>query len=294
MKDFSNVKIKYKKDTNPYTGMPVYGFKVYTNVDSFAKISGHRFVNLITTDDYFNNDLQTLLGFLKLQPPIESPYITCGNELEQPVIDKVTELYGLSDVETFGFEDLENGTEDFHFIRDLEFTDENGERVTGEVKTFYNKKKLTGWENIVPDPHVSWWLQLRLELEILKPVGGKGRIFYYFVDKPTMNAVLAGRPYTIKPKNLFASDYIVKRHEDDRDPFIEKHFGYHGIYTFGDLKRQAFLKRDELAQRYVDDETGEYFYYVQVPITYPWYEKSNHVENFIEETSKHIEFEEEL
>lgn len=293
MKDFSNVKIKYSVEHNQYSGFPVYKFKVFTDVDKFAKISGHRFVNLILTEDYFSNDLQTLLGFLKLQPPIESPYITCGNKLEQPIIDAVTELHNMKDVETFSFEDLDNGTNDFHFIRDLEYTNEEGERVTGEVKTFYNKQKLKGWENIIPDPHISWWLQLRLELDVLKDIGGKGKIFYYFVDKSSMNAVLNDRPFTIKPKNLFASDYIVKLPEETRDPFIEKYLGFRGLLSFADLKREALYKRDELSQRYFDDETGEVFYYVEVPIHYPWYEKNNHVENFIKDAEKYIRFERE-
>ena len=293
MSKFDEVKIKYTVDVDRYSGLPVYKFKVYSNVEEFAKISGHRFVNLIMDDDYFSNDLQTLLGFLKLQPPIDSPYITCGNKLEQPIIDTVTQLYNMKDVETFSFEDLDNGTNDFHFIRDLEYTDENGERITGEVKTFYNKQKLTGWENVIPDIHLSWWLQLRLELEVLKEVGGKGRIFYYYVDKPSMNAVLNDRPFSIKMNNLFASDYIVKLNKDEKDPYISQNLGHRGMHTFSDIEHQAFMKRDELALRYFDDDTGEIFYYVEVPIKYPWYAKSNHVENFIKETSQYIKIEEE-
>jgi hypothetical protein len=291
MSKFEDVRIEYKVRNNPQTNMPLYEFFVYTPADEYTKISGHRFVNLIQDDGFFTNDLNILLGFLRKQPPVDSPYIQCGNILEQPVIDFASEIYGLKDISTFSFEDLENGNEDFHFIRDLEYTNEEGERVTGEIKTFYNKNKLSGWENIIPDPHPSWWLQTRLEVEILKPVGGKGKIFYYYVDKPTMTAILKERPYTLKPQHLFSSGYIVKHAEGEPEKYIEENFGYLGVKSFKDLMALAKKRRDKILTRYVDDN-GEFFYHVQVPILYPWYHKSNHVKKYIEEISQHIKIEE--
>lgn len=282
-------KIKYSIVKNRQNGFPVYRFKIYTDIEEFLRISGHRFVSLVLDNDDFRNDADILLQFLSAKPFEENDYMKCGKELEQPVIDASKELYGLEDVETFGFEDLKNGTDEFYFIRDLEYT-KDGERYTGEVKTFYNKKKIgLSKDNPYPMPHITWWLQLRLELEIMKPPGGKGQIFYYFVDKPSFKEVLANRPYSIKHQNLFASEPIIKYPTMKTDPYIVNNFFDKGFATFRDIMDFALERKEEMSKMYKDDEGT--FYYVESPIRYPHFRKFNHIKNFIEENKKHFNFE---
>jgi len=283
-KDYSDTKIEYKKDFDG--GFPLYHFKVYSDVTEFAKISGHRFVSMVNSQNIFANDLQILLGFIKRQPPVVSDYIEAGNILEQPVIDLATEVYSCKDVETFSFEDLENGTDDFHFIRDFEYTDENGERVTGEIKTFSNKKKVK-WNGKQPIVNLDWWLQTRLEVEILKDVGGNGRVFFYYVPSTMRNAVVKGRPYHLKLKDFYASEYIEKYPWGAPEPMVEHHFGDEGFSSFKDLMEYALERREEMMTRY-EDEKGE-FYYVTASPRYPWFNKFDHVKNFIDEVSEYIE-----
>jgi len=286
-KDFSDVRIVYVKDFE--YGKPLYRFKVYTPPKEFGKISGHRFVSLVNDNNIFQNDLQVLLGFIKRQPFIETDHTIVGNKLEQPIIDFVSEAYGFTDVETFGFEDLKNGNDDFHFIRDLEYTNENGERVTGEIKTYSNPRKVGG--NIKsPVTHLDWWLQTRLEIEVLKEEGEKGKVFYYFVDEPTRNAVLNDRAYTLKYKNLAESDDIIKYGKNEEDPYIINNFPNQGFKTFKQLMDYAKERRDEMDTVY-EDEEGTY-YYVEVPLKYPFYHKFDHVKNYLNDIKEQIKIEE--
>lgn len=266
---------------------PVYHFKVYTDIVEYGKISGHRFVNLVDYKNPYENDLAMLLQFIGRAPFLENKYMVVGKALELPIVKMAEEIYGLENVEHgFSYEDLDNGTDDFHFIRDLMF-DKDGERYIGEVKTFSNKKKIgLSKENPLPEPHISWWLQTRLECEVLNK---KGQIFYYYVTKTMMNAILKGRPYTLKHKYLFASDPIIPTKE--KEPVIQDYFGELGIETFDGLMNYAKDRRDELMENYYQDEKGN-FYYVSVPIKDHWYSKQNHVERDLEEFAKQIEINE--
>jgi hypothetical protein len=284
-----NATIKYSKTFNDQ-GFPQYHFKVYTDVKEYAKISGHRFVSLVDDNSFFRNDLDVILGFLKMQPPAESEYITCGNILEPKIIDFATHIYDLKDVKTFSFEDLDNGTSDFHFIRDLEYINENGEQVTGEVKTFYNRKKLDWHGNSLPEPHISWWLQTRLELEILKPEGGKGRIFYYYVTPGSREKIVKGKDHNINPKYFFASDYIVKPKDNTPEEMIVNNFKEQGFTTFRELMDYALIRREDLMTLYEDEEGT--FYQATADIQYHWFDRYNHIENQIKELSKYFTIEE--
>lgn len=280
-------KIVYDHEIDHSIGFPKYRFKVYTDLTEINRISGHRFVKLVT-DEMFNNDLAVLLQFLGAYPYIENEYMKCGKALEDPLIDFATNAYGFENVKTFSYEDLENGTDDFYFIRDMEYEWKN-KQYTGEVKTFYNKKKVDMDKTIIPQPHFSWWLQLRLELEILKDVGDVGNIIFYYVDKPTKKAILNGRDYTIKHKHLFVSDDIVKVPNDEPEEMIIENTN--GKFTtFGELMEYAKERRDELMTMYEDEEGT--FYYAEVPTKYVFWKKFDHVKNDMDEIKDRIKFEE--
>ena len=283
-KDFSDTRIEYVKSYKD--GRPFYQFKVYTDVDEYAKISGHRFVSLVNERNMFKNDLDVLLGFLKRKPFIDTDYMEAGRKLEEPVIELASRLYEMKDVKSgYSFEDLKEGTDDFHFIRDLEYTNENGERVTGEIKTFSNKKKVE-WVGKIPKVSLDWWLQVRLEIEILKDIGGKGRVFFYYVDDTLRNAVLKGRPWSLKPKNLYASDYIEKFPEGAPEDMIVENFGHLDIYSFSEVMDYALEKRDDLLTLYEDDK-GK-FYYAEAHISYPFFKNFNHIERDLNELSEYL------
>ena len=280
---FKDISIKYFVTNG--TEYPIYNFKVYIEPQEFRKISGHRFVSLVMMDDTYRNDLQTLLGFIGRSPYIENDYMKCGRILENPIITTAEKLYGIKVTkQNFGFEDLENGTDDYHFMRDLMFED-NGEEYVGEVKTFYNKQKLNWKGNDYPEPHLSWWLQTRLECEILNK---KGRIFYYYVPKTSMEKVIGGK-IDIKIKNLFQSDDIVPT--DEPEPVIEEHLGHLGCQTFRDVMAFAEYRKFEMEDDYYEDDDGGY-YLVSVPINDAWWGKQNHVEKYIEEIKNYITIEE--
>ena len=288
-KNFDDVKIKYKVEARD--GKPLYKFKVYTDVTEYKKISGHRFVSLVNQTSTFRNDLSTLLDFLGRQPFIDNKYMEVGRKLEQPIIDYAKEWFDMDDVVTYSFEDLKNGTDDFYFIRDLEYTNKDGERVTGEIKTFSNKQKVK-WNGKVPEVNIDWWLQTRLEVEFTKDIGGKGRVFFYFVDKPMMNAVLKDRPYTFKVGNLYSSDYIIKEAPGVPEDMIEENFDYIGASSFQDLLDFSLAQRDEMLTLW-EDEQGT-FYYVEVPLQYDFWYNFDHVKNYIEDMSEYLKFEEEI
>ncbi len=251
---------------------PFYTFKLYTDKTEYKKISGHRFVKLVSQDMY-NNDIELIMDFFGLMPFVENDYMKCGKFLEEPLIKWFGNQYDLEDVRGgFGFGDLEHGNDDFHFIRDMMFT-KDGTEYLGEIKTFYNKKKIGLDTNPFPEPHITWWLQTRLMAELLD---FPAHIFYYHVDGVTKNAVLKGRNYTIKPKYAFMSDVI----RPSTTP--EKEIEGLGLRcsTFQELMDYALERREELLTRY-RDENGE-FYYAEVPVTYNWWNHNNHVEKFIE------------
>lgn len=283
-----NAKIKYYKTYEPDSFIQ-YHFKIYTDAKEYAKISGHRFVNLVNHNNIFRNELDLILGFLKMQPPVESEYITAGNILEPKIVDYVANNFDVTDVKTFSFEDLENGTDDFHFIRDLEYINEDGQEVTGEIKTFYNRKKLK-WDGLIPEPHLTWWLQTRLELEILKEPGGLGRIFYYYVTPSKRKQIVEGKEHYINPKHFFASDYIVKTRKGIPEPMIVNNFRELGLESFQELMDYSLLERDRLMTLY-EDEDGVY-YQARADIVYDWYHRSNHLEKYIEHLSNYFEIEE--
>jgi hypothetical protein len=284
----SNTKIKYSVDTTEQ-GLPFYHFKVYTDLLDYAKISGHRFVKLVNENTMYNNDLDLILGFLKLQPPVESEYITCGNILEPKIVEFLQLSEELQDVKTFSFEDLENGTEDFHFIRDLEYTNEEGQSVTGEIKTFYNRKKLE-WDGLIPAPHIDWWLQTRLELEVLKEEGGLGRIFYYYVTPSVRKKLIEGQPHDINLKYFFQSDYIVKPKKGEKEDMIASHFFEQGFTNFQELIEYALMRREDLMTLY-EDSDGRYFQ-AHVPIKYPWSLDNTHIDKYIENLKNYYTIEE--
>lgn len=285
MKNITDVKIEYFVTNG--RNYPEYNFKVYTDITDFGKISGHRFVSLVDYDSPYENDLSMLLQFIGRSPFIENDYMKVGSALELSIIKASERQFGISNVKHgFGFEDLKNGTDDFHFIRDLMF-EENGQSMIGEVKTFYNKNKIgLSDDNPLPKPHISWWLQTRLEVEILnKPA----RIFYYYVTPTTKNAVLKGRPITIKPKYLFMSDVIEPTEE--KEEVIESYFSELGFTRFSELMEYALYRQEDLMDNYYEDQKG-CFYYVKVPIKAPWYGSKNHVEQFLEDISTQIKVEE--
>lgn len=284
----SNTKIKYSVDTNDQ-GLPFYHFKIYSDILQYAKISGHRFVKLVNHDTLFNNDLDLVLGFLKLQPPVESEYITCGNILEPKIVSFLEENQEIKEVKTFSFEDLENGTEDFHFIRDLEYMNEEGQSVTGEIKTFYNRNKLK-WNGLLAEPHIDWWLQTRLELEILKEEGGLGRIFYYYVTPSNRKKIVEGQPHNINLKYFFQSDYIVKPKKGETEEMIQTHFFEQGFNNFQELIDYALIRREDLMTLY-EDSDGLY-YQAHVPIRYPWASDNNHIDKYIESLKPYFIIEE--
>lgn len=284
----SNTSIKYYVDKTEQ-GLPFYHFKVYSDILQYAKISGHRFVKLVNDNTLFNNDLDLILGFLKLQPPVESEYITCGNVLEPKIVSFLEENQEIKEVKTFSFEDLENGTEDFHFIRDLEYLNEKGQSVTGEIKTFYNRNKVE-WDGLLAKPHIDWWLQTRLELEILKEEGGLGRIFYYYVTPSNRKKIVEGQPHNINLKYFFQSDYIVKPKKGEKEQMIETHFFEQGFTNFQELIDYALVRREDIMTLYEDD--NGLYYQAHVPIKYPWSTDNNHIDKYIVTLSQYYNIEE--
>jgi len=283
-RDFNDVRIEYEVKNG--AELPVFHFKVYTDIREFKKISGHRFVSLVDHKNPFQNDLSTLLQFIGRSPYFENDYTKCGNALEYPVVKASERKFGLEEIEHgFSFEDLENGTDDFHFIRDLMYV-EDGKSHIGEVKTFYNKKKIgLSKTNPVPEPHISWWLQTRLEAEILdKPA----RIFYYYVEPVIKNAILKNRPVTIKEKHLFMSDVIEPT--DGEEEVVTSYFTEFGFTKFKELMDYANERRDEMFNNYYEDEGGT-FYYVVVEIKQPWYRGEPFIMNYINDIKKDIKIE---
>ena len=285
VRKYDDVEINYWVENT--STFPKYCFKVYTDLTEFSKISGHRFVSLVDYKNYYENDLSTLLQFIKRSPFIKNDYMIVGERLEFPVVKASEKQFGLEDIEHgFGFEDLDNGNDNFHFIRDLMFK-QDGEDYVGEVKTFFNKKKINLSDtNPIPEPHITWWLQTRLECEIL---GLKGRIFYYYVTPTTKQAILKNRPITVKPKYLFMSDVIEPT--KNKEEVIETYFSELGFTTFQEVMDYALMRREELMDNYYEDDKGK-FYYVEVPIKNVWYGKQNHVEEFLETISNQIKVEE--
>ncbi len=277
---------------NGEEGKPFYEFRVFTDINEINKISGHRFVKLALKDDWMRNDLDVLLQFLSARPYIENIYTRVGKKLEPELIKLVSQYYPMSDIKTFdNYDDLKLGTEDFHFIRDLMYKDETNDPVIGEIKTFHNKQKIgLTKKNPFPPPHISWWLQTRLELDILGDVGDKARIFYYYVDKTLREAVDEGRPYSLKTKNLYASDYIIKPEIGEEEAIIKENFKDYGIKDFETLKEFVKDERDELMTMYENND-GETFYVCYAQITYPHYllKNFNHIENFLDEISEYFD-----
>lgn len=281
---FDDIKIEYRVSNGQY--YPIYHFKVYTPQKGFAKISGHRFVNLVDYKNVYQNDLSTLLGFIGKAPFIENDYMKVGNALEIPIAKASEEWFGLENVKyDFGFDDLKNGTADYHFIRDMMY-EKDGETFIGEIKTFYNRKKVNLSDGVYPKPHISWWLQTRLECEILNL---KGRIFFYYVTKGEKQKVLDGKAVAIKPKYLYQSEIIIPHNE--YEPTIAEHFDELGFSTFGELMAYAEMRKEELADEYYEDEQGG-FYYVQVPVKDAWWGNKDPVEKYIDDLSTSIEIKE--
>ncbi len=287
LKNYDDVKIEYWVENT--RDFPEYHFKVYTDITGFAKISGHRFVSLVDHKSVYENDLSTLLQFLGRAPFIENDFMKVGSALEIPVIKASETQFGLERAYyNFGFEDLDNGNENFHFIRDMMF-EEDGKSYIGEVKTFYNKKKVNlSDENPLPKPHMSWWLQTRLETSILKK---PAKIFFYYVTPTTKQAVLKGRTFTIKPKYLFMSDVIGDVDEDTEEDIIKEYYEDFGFTTFNDLINYALMRREDMMDEYYTDDKGNY-YYVKVPLKTAWYGKLNHVEQYLEDIAPQIKIKE--